>query len=78
MEITKDTRLSDLLREYPWLLEEAVRIDERYKIPKTPLGRFLMRRATVAEVSRRTGYSEELLLQRIREFIARHPDPNRG
>lgn len=71
MEITRDTRLSDVLREYPWLLEEAVKLDSRFRMLDSPLGRLLMRRATVAELSRRTGIAEDVLVSRIRELIIR-------
>ena len=43
MEITNKTKLKDLLSEYPWLKEEIVSINDKFKLLHTPniLGCFL-------------------------------------
>ena len=32
MEITKETKLSDLLGEYPWLKEELSKVNDKFKM----------------------------------------------
>ena len=51
MTVTPQTKLADVLAEYPWLLDEAAKRDARLKLLRTLPGRALLRRAT--------GYEEE-------------------
>ncbi|MBQ7566682.1 MAG: hypothetical protein IJT18_06140, partial [Oscillospiraceae bacterium] len=53
MTITPQTKLADILAEYPWLLDEAAKRDARLKLLRTLPGRALLRRATVAELAAR-------------------------
>ena len=70
MELTKETKLSDLLSSYPWLLDEAVRIDVRFKILNTPIGKMLLKKATIEELSKKAGLEETVLIDMITELIA--------
>ena len=47
MEIKNTTKVKDVLKEYPWLLEEAIKMDERLKIAKSPVGKMFINKATV-------------------------------
>ena len=38
MEITKETKLSDLLDQYPWLKEELSKVNDKFKMLNTPIG----------------------------------------
>ena len=38
MEITKDTRLADLIAQYPWLKAEMAKVNEKFKMLNTPGG----------------------------------------
>ncbi len=72
MELTKDTKLKDLLAVYPWLIDEAVKIDGRFRALRSPLGRMLIARADIAEASRRTGVGTDEIIRAIEEMIANH------
>ena len=72
MELTKDTKLKDLLAAYPWLIDEAVKIDGRFRALRSPLGRMLIARADIAEASRRTGVGTDEIIRAIEEMIANH------
>ncbi len=71
-EITRDTRLSDLVAEYPWIKEELFRISDRFRMMDSAAGRLLLRRVTVAELSRRSGMSEEALIGKLTSFLRTH------
>ena len=47
MEITKETKLSDLLDQYPWLKEELSKMDDKFRIVNTPMGKIMMGKATI-------------------------------
>ena len=72
MKLTKDTRLKDLQAAYPWLIDEAARIDRRVAALRSPLGRLLIAKADMAEASRRTGVDTDTIIASIEEMIRRH------
>lgn len=72
MVITKDTKLTDILKEYPWLIDEAVKIDDGFKVLKTPIGKMMLKNATIAELSGKAGVSDEEIIDKINELIEAH------
>ena len=69
MEIQASTLVKDILETWPGLQEKLERIDPRAKLTATPLGRRLMQRLTVADVSRETGIPVEKLIGRLQALI---------
>lgn len=39
MEINKETKLADLIAQYPWLKEEIVKVNEKFKMLNSPIGK---------------------------------------
>ena len=72
MNLTKDTRLKEITAAYPWIIDEAVKIDGRFKALRSPLGRLLIAKADIAEASRRTGIDADTIIHAIEEMIANH------
>jgi len=72
MKITKDTKLSDLIAQYPWLKEEMAKVNEKFKMLNSPVGKLMMGKATVAEMSKRSGMDADILISRINELITNH------
>lgn len=72
MTITETTRLAELIRVYPWLVEEITRLDEKFRLLKTPVGKIMMQRATVAEMSKKSGMEPNTLIQKIETLIEEH------
>ena len=55
MEITKDTKLADLIAQYPWLKMEMAKVNEKFKMLNTPVGKIMLGKATIAEMSKKSG-----------------------
>ena len=72
MTIREDTPLRDILAVYPWLIDEAVRLDDRFRLLKTPIGRMLLKKATVADASARTGFPSHQIIAEITKMIEAH------
>ena len=72
MEITKETKLSDLLARYPWLKEELSKVNEKFKMLNTPMGKIMMGKATIAEMSKRSGMDADVIIGKISELIKAH------
>ena len=72
MEITKDTRLADLIAQYPWLKMEMEKVNEKFKMLNTPIGKMMMGKATIAEMSKKSGMEAEVIIGKIKELIVKH------
>lgn len=69
MEINSSTRLEDILKEYPWLPDELVKLDSRLKVIKTPIGKMMIKNATVEDAVKKTGLSQETLVDGLNKMI---------
>lgn len=75
MEVTGDTRLRELMERYPWLLDEAVKIEPKFRLLNTLPGRLLVRRATITGLSEKSGLSVEEIVDNINRMIREHKQP---
>ena len=73
MEITKETKLSDLLGQYPWLKEELSKVNNKFKMLNTPMGKIMMGKATIAEMSKRSGMDADVIIGKVSELIKARP-----
>ena len=72
MEVTKDTKLMDILNEYPWLSEELLKVDPRFKLLDSALGRIFLKKATVEDLSKKAGESPEFLISELNKILEEH------
>ena len=72
MEITKETKLSDLLSQYPWLKEELSQVNDKFKMLNTPMGKIMMGKATIAEMSKKSGMDADAIIGKISKLIEAH------
>ena len=72
MEINKETKLSDLIAQYPWLKEEMAQVNEKFKMLNSPIGKIMMGKATIAEMSKKSGMEAEAIIGKIKELISKH------
>lgn len=72
MNITKDTKLKDLLEKYPWLVDEAIKISSKFKVLNSPVGKMMVRKATIADMSAKSGLGTDEIIDKITELIKAH------
>lgn len=72
MDYNSNSKLTDILSQHPWLPDELVKIDGRFKIVKTPIGKMMIKNATVSDLSKKTGIPENILLDKLDELINEH------
>lgn len=72
IRLDRETKLSALLEAHPWLREELPQIHPAFRLLQTPLGKVMLKTATVAEMSRRSGMAEAPLLEQLSARIAAH------
>lgn len=72
MIINKDTKLSDLLTAYPWLKAELSTVNEKFKMLNTPMGKVMLKKATIDDMSKRSEMDEAELIEKLTELIKSH------
>ena len=72
MQITRDTRLLDLINKYPWLKDELPKINEKFKMLNTPMGKIMMGKATIVEMSKKSGMDADTLIRKLQQLIGSH------
>ena len=72
MQITRDTRLLDLINQYPWLKDELPKINEKFKMLNTPMGKIMMGKATIVEMSKKSGMDADTLIRKLHLLIGSH------
>ena len=72
MTITRETKLKDLLAEYPWLKDELSKVNEKFKMLNTPVGKIMLGRADIAEMSKKSGMDEAQLISKLTNLIQSH------
>lgn len=72
MELNSQTKLTAILDKYPWLPDELTKLDSRFKIIKTPIGKMMIKNATIADAVQKTGLQEDVLIVELQKLIAAH------
>ena len=72
MQITRDTRLLDLINQYPWLKDELPKINEKFKMLNTPMCKIMMGKATIVEMSKKSGMDADTLIRKLQQLIGSH------
>ena len=72
MQTTRNTRLLDLINQYPWLKDELPKINEKFKMLNTPMGKIMMGKATIVEMSKKSGMDADTLIRKLQQLIGSH------
>ena len=72
MNITRETKLKDLLTEYPWLKDEIFKVNEKFKMLNTPVGKIMLGKADIAEMSKKSGMDEVQIIAKLTDLIRNH------
>ena len=72
MDFNENTRLRDILAAYPWLPDTLVQMDSRFKIIQNPIGKLLIRTASLGDACKKAGYPLDLVVQELKKLITAH------
>ncbi len=72
LALSEDTPLQDIMAAYPWLKDEAIRLDDRFKLLDSPLARLLLKKATIKDASCRTGFPVSKIIAQINKMVDGH------
>lgn len=68
-KVDENTRLQDLLNQYPNLKKELPNINSAFKMLNTPLAKVLIPKATVKIMSERSGMDINQLIEKLNQYI---------
>ncbi len=72
VEITPETKLMDLLKQYPFLKDELPKINKKFRMLKTSMAKVMMRNADINEMSRRSGMGVGEIISMLDDIIKKH------
>lgn len=72
MKLTKDTKVADVFKEYPWLKGELIKMDERFKMLDSPMAKLVLKKATLQDASGKVGLSVEEMAKQLEKMVAEH------
>ena len=72
MEINEQTKLRDILAVYPWLPDTLTQIDKRFAVINNPIGKMLIRTATLGDAAKKAGYPVNQVLEELNKLIEKH------
>lgn len=72
MELTSKTKLKDLLEEYPWLKDEIIKVNDKFKLLHTPLAKVMLGKADLSMMSEKAEMDVDVLITKLKELIASH------
>ncbi len=72
MDFDEKTKLADIINTYPWLPEAVAKKDKRLEIINTPVVKALIKRATLADASKRSGYPLDEIIRELQKLIDEH------
>ena len=72
MEFNENTKLADILAAYPWLPETVAQKDKRLQIINSPIVKALIKRATLADASKHSGYPVDEIIREMQKLIDEH------
>ena len=79
MTINENTKLTDILAAYPWLLDELARTEPRAKpflaMMNTPLAKMTLKKATVADAAKYLTRPASKLLEKL-DGVVRNYESN--
>lgn len=69
LDMNKDTRLKDILDQYPQIKERLPDINPKFEMLLSPLGKIMIPKVTLSDVSNRSGMEIDDLISAIQSLI---------
>lgn len=72
MNFDVNTKLGEILKKFPWLPDELIKIDERFSLINSPIGKMLVKNATISDLCKKIGMSPEDAIKQLEGIISNH------
>lgn len=71
-EINKDTKIKDLSKEYPWLIDEVKKLSDRAAKLPSPMIKMILAKATLKDIAEKTDETPDHLIEMLKDLIVKH------
>jgi hypothetical protein len=68
MIINEKTKLIDILKEYPNLLDQLKKLNDQFNVLTSPMAKIFLKTVTIKDVSKKIGKSPDELIALIQKF----------
>lgn len=68
MIINEKTKLIDILKEYPNLLDQLKKLNDQFNVLTSPMAKIILKTVTIKDVSKKIGKSPDELIALIQKF----------
>ena len=65
MELNKDTRLKDLLEAYPNIKARLSKVNPKFAMISSPMGKLMIPKVTISDMSERSGMEIDALIEEL-------------
>lgn len=72
MNIQSDTKISDILSTYPWLKQQLIEMNPKFKKLDSPMAKVLLKRATVQDACKKFNTTPDKVIGKLRNIIEEH------
>ena len=69
MKLTRDTKVADVFKEYPWLKDELIKMDDKFKMLDSPMAALVLKKATLQDASGKIGRSIDEMAEQLEKMI---------
>lgn len=69
LELNRDTKLKDILSAYPHLKTRLTEINPKFSLLNSPIGKVMIGKVTISDMSRRSGMDIHSLIDAIRKLV---------
>ncbi len=72
MNIQSDTKISDILSAYPWLKQQLIAMNPKFKKLDSPMAKILLKRATVQDACKKFNTTSDKVIGKLQDIIVNH------
>jgi uncharacterized protein len=72
MDIQKNTKIKDILSAYPWLKQELIQMNPKFKKLDSPVAKMLLKKATIQDACDKFNVTPEKLTGKLAAMIEKH------
>lgn len=72
MDLNINTKISEIVKKYPWIPGELVKMDGKFELLNNPVGKMLLQNATVKDLVGKIGMKPEDAVNMLNNLIASH------
>lgn len=67
--ITKDTKIGEILKQYPDLLKEAAKVNKQAKMLNNPITKMMIGKITIADMCKQVNMNPDIVVSQINQAI---------